>query len=383
MNAPLPRRLLILALAAALPGLPEALAQPASPVAAATAAAAQASGPAGGLLSRMTVRNDTIWTLAGTLAPSREVSRAQVMVALLRANPEAFVGGNLHRLREHVPLRIPPLMAMQAEPAGPAAALIDAHLVALTGARPVGPLPALGAVPAPATTPTPTPAPTPAPAAVAPRPAPAPTPTPTPTPVVPAPAPVVVPTPAPIPASAAAPVVVPPAVVTPPAAQPAAASAATPASAATFEPGPTRWFPYAMLVVLVGAAVVLWLRRRPARRSTDDLPSTFVDEQGVQRRRRPRVLDVSQAAAEMARAVETLQPAAALVSSDAVAPATVAPTAGAAADPRQQAALKLDLARACMEVGRGEAARALLLAVGTEGSPDQQADAVELLARLG
>lgn len=146
--------------------------------------------------------------------------------------------------------------------------------------------------------------------------------------------------------------------------------------AAAQQPLPTRWLPYAMLVVLVGTAVVLWIRRRPVKKE-DALPSSFVDEQGVQRRRRPKVLDVSQAAADMARVVETLQPAVRLVSGGAA-----APVSGDPADPRAQAALKLDLARACMEVGRKESARALLLAVSQEGSLDQQADAAELMARL-
>jgi FimV-like protein len=364
-----------------LPGAPGVLAQPA-PVAASASAAASASsgGPTALPATRLTVRNDSVWTLAGTLLPGRAVSRAQVMVALLRANPEAFVGGNLHRLRENALLTIPSLAAMQAEPANAAAALIDAHLVALTGNRPVGPLPTLGAVPAaptaPAVPPAPAPAQTPAPAPVAPPPvapvasAPAVTP-----PALPASA-VVAPT-APSAESASTPT---------PAPEPAAASAADAASlprpAVSGDPGPARWFPYAMLVVLVGAAAVLWLRRRPSKRPADALPSTFIDEQGVTRRRRPKVLDVSQAAADMARTVETLQPAAALVSSDASA-APVASAAAVSADLRQQAALKLDLARACMEVGRNHAARALLLAVGVEGALDQQADAGELLARLG
>lgn len=393
MIAPLPRRLITLALAA-LPWLPVAHAQ-APEVAGAASATASASG------QRLTIPRDTLWNIAATLVPGREPSRPQVMVAILRANPDAFLHGNMHRLRQGVPLRIPPIEAMRAEPAAKAAALVDAHLAAAGSLLPVPalePLPGAAAVPAqpvvpaapivPAVPAAPiakaASAPAPAasvvavvPAASAPRPVPPVAVAEPASPVasVPAaavPAPLPASTPAPAPASASASEPAPePIRATPP----VGASAPLPVAAAE-QPLPTRWLPYAMLVVLVGTAVVLWMRRRPVKKE-DALPSSFVDEQGVQRRRRPKVLDVSQAAADMARVVETLQPAVQLVSGGAAASAP-----GNPADPRSQAALKLDLARACMEVGRKDSARALLLAVSQEGSLDQQADAAELMARL-
>ncbi|ACB32936.1 conserved hypothetical protein, conserved [Leptothrix cholodnii SP-6] len=391
MIAPLPRRLITLALAA-LPWLPVAHAQ-APEVAAAASVSASAPGP------RLTIPRDTLWNIAATLVPGREPSRPQVMVAILRANPDAFLHGNMHRLRQGVSLLIPPLEAMRAEPAAKAAALVDAHLAAasalLPGAVPaLEPLPgaaavqARPAVPAPPVPPIAPPiapavpavpvakaASAAAPAASVPAVQPVPPaasavrPVPPVAVVASAPAAASMPAatvPAPSPASAPEPIRATP---------PAAASAPVPMAAAQ-QPLPTRWLPYAMLVVLVGTAVVLWIRRRPVKKE-DALPSSFVDEQGVQRRRRPKVLDVSQAAADMARVVETLQPAVRLVSGGAA-----APVSGDPADPRAQAALKLDLARACMEVGRKESARALLLAVSQEGSLDQQADAAELMARL-
>lgn len=393
MIAPLPRRLITLALAA-LPWLPVAHAQ-APEVAAAASVSASAPGP------RLTIPRDTLWNIAATLVPGREPSRPQVMVAILRANPDAFLHGNMHRLRQGVSLLIPPLEAMRAEPAAKAAALVDAHLAAasallpgavpalepLPGAAAVQARPAVPAPPVPPIVPPISPSPAPAvpvakaasvaaPAASVPIVPPVP-------PAASAVPPVAVVAPAPAPASAAAsiptatvPVPLPASAPEPIRADPPAAASAPLPTAAAQQPLPTRWLPYAMLVVLVGTAVVLWIRRRPVKKE-DALPSSFVDEQGVQRRRRPKVLDVSQAAADMARVVETLQPAVRLVSGGAA-----APVSGDPADPRAQAALKLDLARACMEVGRKESARALLLAVSQEGSLDQQADAAELMARL-
>jgi FimV-like protein len=374
MIAPLPRRLITLALAA-LPWLPVAHAQ-----------APEVAGAASASAQRLTVQRDTLWNIAATLVPGREPSRPQVMVAILRANPDAFVLGNMHRLRRGVSLVIPSLEAMKAEPVFKAAALVDAHLAAAGELRPVAALEPLPGVAAPRLPPvapvvpvapvapvTPVPpvvraasavvtAPVAVPAASAPVPAPASAPA-----SIPA-------TELPVPAPASAPVV-----SAAPSAAAGAASAvvdrSTPAAAAT-ESIETRWLPYTMLVLLVGAAVALWMRRRPVK--NDAQPSSFVDEQGVQRRRRPKVLDVSQAAADMVRTVETLQPTVQLVSGGAAAPVPASTT-----DLRQQAALKLDLARACMEVGRKDSARALLLAVSLEGSVDQQADAAELMARLG
>ena len=368
MIAPLPRRLITLALAA-LPWLPVAHAQ-----------APEVAGAASASAQRLTVQRDTLWNIAATLVPGREPSRPQVMVAILRANPDAFVLGNMHRLRRGVSLVIPSLEAMQAEPVFKAAALVDAHLAAAAELQPVAALEPLPGVAAPRLPPV-------APVA----------------PVVPVP-PVAVPAAsaaasragvvaasAPVPAPASAPASMPAAELPVPApasapivsAAPSAAAGAasavvdrsTPAAAAT-QSLETRWLPYTMLLLLVGAAVALWMRRRPVKKEAQ--PSSFVDEQGVQRRRRPKVLDVSQAAADMVRTVETLQPTAQLVSGGAATPVATSTT-----DLRQQAALKLDLARACMEVGRKDSARALLLAVSLEGSVDQQADAAELMARLG
>ncbi len=49
--------------------------------------------------------NDTLWEIAQAVRP--EVSVHQAMVSLYEANPEAFIGGNISRLREGRVLRVP------------------------------------------------------------------------------------------------------------------------------------------------------------------------------------------------------------------------------------------------------------------------------------
>ncbi len=52
------------------------------------------------------VRNDTLWAIAGRVAPDDSVDRNQMMLAIYRANPEAFAG-NINRLMAGVILRVP------------------------------------------------------------------------------------------------------------------------------------------------------------------------------------------------------------------------------------------------------------------------------------
>lgn len=58
---------------------------------------------------------------------SREVSLDQMLVALLRANPEAFTQGNLNRLRSGTVLNIPATEQVQAIPADSASDTVSAH----------------------------------------------------------------------------------------------------------------------------------------------------------------------------------------------------------------------------------------------------------------
>ncbi|WP_430462301.1 FimV/HubP family polar landmark protein [Thalassolituus sp. LLYu03] len=51
--------------------------------------------------------NDTLWAIALATRPDRSVSPQQMMVAIQEANPQAFIGGNINRLKTHQVLDIP------------------------------------------------------------------------------------------------------------------------------------------------------------------------------------------------------------------------------------------------------------------------------------
>lgn len=50
---------------------------------------------------------ETLWSIASRTRPDSDVSVNQMMVALLRANPDAFIGNNINRLKSGAVLRIP------------------------------------------------------------------------------------------------------------------------------------------------------------------------------------------------------------------------------------------------------------------------------------
>ena len=52
-------------------------------------------------------RDDTLWQIALQTRPDRSVTPQQMMVALQEKNPQAFIGGNINRLKTHEVLRIP------------------------------------------------------------------------------------------------------------------------------------------------------------------------------------------------------------------------------------------------------------------------------------
>lgn len=52
-------------------------------------------------------RNETLWEIAGRVRPDSNVSRQQMMIALLRANPEAFADNNINNLKAGSTLQIP------------------------------------------------------------------------------------------------------------------------------------------------------------------------------------------------------------------------------------------------------------------------------------
>ena len=52
-------------------------------------------------------RSDTLWSLASRLRPDNSVTVHQMMMALLRANPQAFINNNVNALRAGTILRVP------------------------------------------------------------------------------------------------------------------------------------------------------------------------------------------------------------------------------------------------------------------------------------
>lgn len=54
-----------------------------------------------------TVQNDTLWSIASRMRPDESVSIQQMMLALYRTNPEAFINNNINGLRKGQILRMP------------------------------------------------------------------------------------------------------------------------------------------------------------------------------------------------------------------------------------------------------------------------------------
>lgn len=378
MLPPLKRRLIHLALACApLALLPVASAQPAAePIVGETARP-----------FRTTVAQDNLWDIAGKVARQAGVGRQQVMVAVLRRNPDAFVKGNIHRLRQGVPLVLPSLGELKAEDRAASVALVGAHLAALKSGAALPVLPAAGAPVAAVVTPPPV-------AASAPAPAPASAPASMPAaPVVQAPAPEPMPASAPASAAAGVPAEAPASSATLAPASPAtrpAADVARPAARegdeAAAPASALRWLPWLLGAGVLAGGVILW-RRRPGLQEAA-LPSASPVE--TLRASAPRNFDVSTAAADMARTVEAAPLVTELVrpvaaegeETSSSAPVPAAPLAGSI-DPELRGALRVEMARTCLEIGREAAARELLEVVLREDSGRHQAAAADMLARMG
>jgi len=378
MLPPLKRRLIHLALACApLALLPVASAQPAAePIVGETARP-----------FRTTVAQDNLWDIAGKVARQAGVGRQQVMVAVLRRNPDAFVKGNIHRLRQGVPLVLPSLGELKAEDRAASVALVEAHLAALKSGAALPVLPAAGAPVAAVVTPPPVTASAPAPVpASAPASVPA-------APVVQAPAPEPMPASAPASAAAEVPAEAPASSATLAPASPAtrpAADVARPAARegdeAAAPASALRWLPWLLGAGVLAGGVILW-RRRPGLQEAA-LPSASPVE--TLRASAPRNFDVSTAAADMARTVEAAPLVTELVrpvaaegeETSSSAPVPAAPLAGSI-DPELRGALRVEMARTCLEIGREAAARELLEVVLREDSGRHQAAAADMLARMG
>ncbi|AWH18264.1 fimbrial protein FimV [Stenotrophomonas sp. ZAC14D2_NAIMI4_7] len=136
---------------------PSAPSTPANAPARATAAAApRAVAPAAS--GSVTVQHgQTLSQIADAVARGNQVSRDRAMIALLRANPEAFIRGNANLLKQGAVLRVPDQAALAAVDAAEAAAMLREHAAQWRQARTV-PQPA-GAPAAVATTASAAPAP--------------------------------------------------------------------------------------------------------------------------------------------------------------------------------------------------------------------------------
>lgn len=56
---------------------------------------------------------ENLWNIANKIRPDLSISTNQMMLALLRANPEAFVNGNINRLRRGAVLHLPDIQDIQ------------------------------------------------------------------------------------------------------------------------------------------------------------------------------------------------------------------------------------------------------------------------------
>ena len=83
-------------------------------------------------------RADTLWELALRFRGDAQVNAQQAMIAILRANPGAFVEGNINALRTGVTLRVPSPADMAAISPGEAAAEFARHEEAWRNRRATG-----------------------------------------------------------------------------------------------------------------------------------------------------------------------------------------------------------------------------------------------------
>jgi pilus assembly protein FimV len=103
-------------------------------------------------------RNETLWSIANRIKPAASISTDEMMMALLRANPQAFVNGDMDRLRAGATLRVPVESDIAALAQGQSVP-VSAPAAPEEVAAPVEPAPTEAAAPAPAAE-APPPAPT-------------------------------------------------------------------------------------------------------------------------------------------------------------------------------------------------------------------------------
>ena len=126
---------------------------PRAPAPAAVSAPAAAVAGNGGITVQ---RGQTLSQLAGAVAREQGINRNQAMIALLRANPEAFIRGNVNLLKQGAVLRSPTGDTPAPIDASEAAAIVREHAAQWRQSRAAIPQPAssgVAASPGPATAP--------------------------------------------------------------------------------------------------------------------------------------------------------------------------------------------------------------------------------------
>ena len=83
-----------------------------------------------------TGQNETLWSIASELRPSRNVSVQQTLLAIYRINPQAFDNQNIHELIPGSRLRVPSLDQVQSATTEQAIAIMKAHEARLTQPKP-------------------------------------------------------------------------------------------------------------------------------------------------------------------------------------------------------------------------------------------------------
>ncbi len=113
-------------------------AAPSRPVtsAASSAAPAPTSASASGVSGDQygpVASGQTLWSIAQQVRTDESLSHNQIMMALLRANPDAFIGNNINRLKRGAVLRIPSRADIEALAAAEAAAQVRSQMQSWRG----------------------------------------------------------------------------------------------------------------------------------------------------------------------------------------------------------------------------------------------------------
>ncbi|MCC3858240.1 AAA family ATPase [Vibrio parahaemolyticus] len=88
-----------------------------------------------------TGENQTLWSIASELRPSRNVSVQQTLLAIYRINPQAFGNQNIHELIPGSRLRVPSLEQVRSATTEQAVAIMKAHELRLKQPKPEKPAP--------------------------------------------------------------------------------------------------------------------------------------------------------------------------------------------------------------------------------------------------